>query len=256
MHIERIRFQAAAALRFGLAATLDFGLAATLRSGFAATLVFGLAATAAEAQLQDHLKCYKVKDPSSFSATVDLFPADTDTFESDAGCSVKVRSRQLCVPVAKEVVTTDAPDLDVGGIDLTNAFLCYKVRCPATELPPTLQMSDQFGTRTLTGLRTSTIWAPAIAGAPPVTTTTTNTIPEGTPVDCTNATPPNCDGTCNNFNLACVADAGACICEYHDVFAPCPMAGSGVPECWGTCEGIQTCLDLGGGSCGCGFAFE
>jgi hypothetical protein len=222
----------------------------------AAALVFGLVATAAEAQLHDHLKCFKVKDPSSFHATVDLFAADPDTFESDAGCSVSVRSRQLCVPVAKQIVSSDAPDLDVAGIDLTNAFLCYKVRCPDSVLPPALQMSDQFGTRTLTGLRTSTICAPAIAGAPPVTTTTTSTLPDGTPRDCTDAAPPNCDGTCNNFNFACVEDAGACICQYVDVFAPCPMAGHGAPECWGSCEGTQTCLDLGGGSCGCGFAFE
>lgn len=229
------------------------GLAAAL---MAAAFVLGLAATAADAQPFDHLKCYKVKDASSFSATADLFPSDSLTYESDAGCSIKVRSRQLCVPVSKGLLTSDSPQLDIGGIDLANAFLCYKVRCPATQLPPTIQMSDQFGTHTLSGLRTATVCTPAITGTPPVTTTTTSTLPDGVIRDCTNATPPNCDGTCNNFNFACVEQAGACVCEYYDVFAPCPMAGHGVPECWGTCEGTLSCLDIGGGACGCGFAFE
>ncbi len=222
----------------------------------AAVLAFGLAATTAQAQIHDHLKCFKVKDPSSFGAMADLRPEDNGTFEADAGCSISVRSRQLCIPVAKELLSTEGPDLDVSGIDLTNAFLCYKVRCPAADLPPSLQMSDQFGTRTLTGLRTSTVCAPAIFGAPPVTTTTTNTVPDGVPRDCTDATPPNCDGTCNNYNFACVADAGACICEYHDVFADCPMLGGEAPNCWGACNGSLSCLDMGGGACACGLAVE
>jgi hypothetical protein len=228
------------------------------RTLFHAALVLAgaLAATTAQAQLHDHLKCYKVKDPSSFSASADLFPADSDTFESDAGCSIKVRSRELCVPVAKGLIETDSPDLDISGIDLTNAFLCYKVRCPATGLPQVLRMSDQFGTRQFTGLRTSTVCAPAIAGAPPVTSTTTSTLPDGIPRNCVNATPPNCDGACNDFNFACVEDAGACVCAYYDVFAPCPMAGHGAPECWGSCSSSLSCLDAGGGACQCGLAFE
>jgi hypothetical protein len=222
----------------------------------AGVLAFALAATTVQAQLHDHLKCFKVKDPSSFGATADFLPADTATFESDAGCTVKVRSRQLCVPVSKNLLTSGGPDLDISGIELTNAFLCYKVRCPPANLPAALQMSDQFGTRVLTGLRTTTVCAPAIVGAPPVTTTTTSTLPDGIPRDCTNATPPNCDGTCDNYNFACVEQAGACVCQYVDVFGPCPMVGAGAPECWGSCEGTQTCLDAGGGACACGFAFE
>jgi hypothetical protein len=208
----------------------------------------------ASAQVHDHLKCYKVKDPSSFSATADLRPADQSNFQLDPGCSIKVRSRQLCIPVRKELLESDAPSLDIAGPDLANAFLCYKVRCPGTP-PESLQMSDQFGTRTLTGLRTTTICAPAILGAPPVTTTTTSTLPDGIPRDCTEATPPSCDGTCNNNNLSCEENAGACVCIFRDVFGGCPRAGAGAPECWGTCDGIQTCLEVSGG-CGCGFAFE
>jgi hypothetical protein len=219
--------------------------------------VVAVAGTASAQVIHDHLKCYKVKDPSSFSAVGVLRPADDSGFELDAECQIKVRSRELCVPVRKELSSSDAPHLDISGADLAGAFLCYKVRCQEPgNLPATIQMSDQFGTRSLTGLRTSTVCAPAVFGAPPVTTTTTSTLPDGIPRDCTNATPPNCDGTCNNFNFACVESSGACICEYHDVFGGCPMLGHGAPECYGTCDGANTCLDVGGGACACGFAFE
>ena len=214
-----------------------------------------LLATPVSAQLHDHLKCYKVKDTASFSATVDLRPADGATFELDVGCTVKVHSRELCVPVEKDFVASDGPHLDISGQELANAFFCYKLRCPASVLPASLQMSDQFGTRTLTGLRTSTVCAPAIAGAPPVTTTTTTTLPTGIPRDCVNAVPPNCDGTCNDFNFACKEESGACVCFYVDVFGPCPMLGAGAPACWGSCDGSQTCLDVNG-ACQCGLAFE
>ena len=207
----------------------------------------------AAAALHDHLKCYKVKDPSAFAATVDLRPADSDVFDVDANCTVKVRSRELCFPVQKDFVSGTGPQLGVAGAELANAFLCYKVKCPPSVVPESIEMSDQFGTRTLSGLRTTTICAPAVRGTPPPTTTTT--IPAGTPRSCANATPPNCDGTCNNYNLACVEQAGACVCFNVDVFGPCPSLGSGVPECWGSCQGSQTCIEVSG-ACQCGYAFE
>jgi hypothetical protein len=211
-------------------------------------------ANPAAAALHDHLRCYKVKDPASFSATVDLRPTAGVPFEVDAGCTVKVRSRQLCFPVEKDLVESGGTTLGVSGQELENAFLCYAVKCPPATLPASIEMSDQFGTRALTGLRPSTVCAPAIVGAPPPTTTTTTTIPPGTPRNCADATPPNCDGTCNDYNFACVADSGACVCFLTDVWGSCPMPGSGPPECYGTCSGSQTCIEVGG-ACQCGFAF-
>lgn len=222
-------------------------------TALAASIV--LLAGPATAQLHDHLKCYRIKDPASHSAIVDLRPADQASFEVDAGCKLKVRSRELCVPVRKQVVESDAPDLDVSGAELTGAFLCYKVRCPQAVLPASYEVSDQFGTRAVTGLRTSTLCVPAIQGAPPVTTTTTTTLPDGIPRSCENATPPHCDGTCNNYNLACREEAGACACVFTDVFGGCPMADGGPPNCWGTCEGSHSCIEVAG-ACQCGFAFE
>jgi len=226
------------------------------RSVLAAASLLCLLAAPASAQLHDHLKCYKIKDTSTSSAAVDLRPLDIANFEVDAGCTLKVRSRQVCFPVNKGLISTTGPHFDVNGQALANPYLCYKVRCPSAVLPESLQMSDQFGTRTLTGFRTSTVCAPAILGAPPVTTTTTNTVPEGTPRNCVDATPPNCDGTCNDFNGSCQEEAGACVCVYVDVFGPCPRLGHGVPECWGSCSGQLSCLDIGGGACQCGLAVE
>lgn len=225
------------------------------RNAVLVALAASALASPAPAQLHDHLKCYKVKDTASFSALVDLRPLVGAPFEVDANCKVRVRSRQLCFPVQKGLVESSGPSLDVRGQELANAFLCYTVKCPASPVPQSLEMSDQFGTRTLTGLRTSTICAPAIYGAPPPTTTTT--LPSGTPRDCANATPPNCDGTCNDFNFACRPNTAgdACDCAYVDILGGCPMTGSGVPECWGTCQGSQTCIEVSG-ACQCGFAFE
>ncbi|MFN2375004.1 MAG: hypothetical protein ABR538_00580 [Candidatus Binatia bacterium] len=231
------------------------GIGFTTRSMLAlAAAAMLLAPRAASAQPYDHLQCFKVKDPTSFPVTTDLRPARSDLFEVAAGCSVKVRSRQLCFPAKKELTAPPLVHLDISGQDLANAFLCYKVKCPQEQPPASLQMSDQFGTRTLVGLRTSTLCTPAIAGSPPVTTTTTSTLPEGPPRSCVDATPPNCDGTCDNFNFSCEAQSGACVCVYVDVFGGCPRPGAGAPECWGSCQGTQTCIEVSG-ACQCGFAF-
>jgi hypothetical protein len=205
---------------------------------------------AAHAQT-DHLECFKIKDTASFSATVNLTPPEEMPIGADTGCIVKVRSRQLCIPVKKDVIAISGPNLDLEGQDLANAFLCYSVKCPTADVPDSAEMSDQFGTRTVSGLRRSTICAPAVFGPPPSTTTTTAPVPRS----CANATPPNCDGTCNDFNLACAEQAGACVCEYVDVFGDCPRAGSTTPECIGSCQGSMSCLDLGGGACGCGLVY-
>lgn len=218
----------------------------------AALLLVGgsLVAGPAVAQLHDHLKCYKVRDETSFAATVDLRPADDALFAVDVGCAVKVRSRQLCFPVEKDLVASSSGQLNVTGQELNNAFLCYAVKCPAIAVPEALQMSDQFGTRTVTRLKTSTICGPAIVGVPAPTTT----LPHGPPRQCADAAAPNCDGTCGNPNLACVDVAGACVCQGQEPFMQCGLL-AGAPTCWGLCEGSQSCIDVSG-ACQCADVFE
>ncbi|MBI5504385.1 MAG: hypothetical protein HY899_06265 [Deltaproteobacteria bacterium] len=222
----------------------------------ASAVALAASAVVATAQPYDHLKCFKVKDSlASFTATADLRPVDTIDFELDAGCAIKVRSRELCVPVNKDRVD-EGPSLAVAGPDLTNAFICYTIKCRGEVLPAQLLMSDQFGSRQLSGLHTTRLCAPAVFGTPPPTTTTT-TLPHGPPVECASATVPACDGTCGDQNLACEPDVGgtACICKGVDIFAPCGQI-AGPPNCYGTCNGDYSCVDAGGGACACSLLFQ
>ncbi len=220
-------------------------------------VAIGVAASTntASAQPYDHLKCFKIKDSvASFAASADLRPLDASNFELDVGCKLKVRSQELCIPVSKD--RTDAgPSVAVVGQDLTNAFLCYSVKCPAEVFPDQLLMSDQFGSRQLSRFHTSKLCAPAVLGIPPTTTTTT--LPPGTPRTCTSATVPACDGTCGDQNFNCEPDTGgsACICKGVDIFLTCGLI-QGPPNCYGTCNGDSSCVDLGGGACGCSMVLQ
>jgi hypothetical protein len=175
---------------------------------------------------------------------------DEALFPIDIGCIVKVRSKQICFPVEKTLIDSEGTPLAVTGQDLGNAFICYKVKCPSIALPQSLELSDQFGTRSFEQLRTATVCAPAVNG-PPVTTTT---LPHGPPRQCTDATPPACDGTCGNPNFACIADTEACICQGQEPFAQCGLL-EGPPDCYGTCSGSQSCIDVSG-ACQCADVFE
>ncbi len=218
-------------------------------------LLLAASTVVASALTYDHLKCFKVKDSlASFVATADLRPLDTGNFELDAGCAIKVRSRELCMPVNKDR-TDEGPSLVVEGQDLTNAFLCYTVKCRDELLPATLSMSDQFGSRELSKLHTIRLCAPAILGIPPTTTTTT--LPAGNPRLCTAATVPACDGSCGHQDFACVPDefGAACICSGVDQFLVCGLI-AGTPDCLGTCNGDYSCVDSGGGACACALVYE
>lgn len=220
---------------------------------FALSAAALLAATPASAVLHDSLKCFKAKDTASMTAKFDILPPLDAPVSSDSGCTVKVRSRQICFAVGSDLVDASAPTIVLDGQELSNPFFCYAVKCPTEELPAEVLMSDMFGTRTLTGLRTSTLCIPAVFGVPPTTTTT---LPPGTPRNCVDAMPPFCDGTCNSNDNYCGPDAGgtACICIYADQFGGCPNLGGGAPNCYGVCAGQQTCLEVSG-ACQCGLAY-
>lgn len=47
----------------------------------------------------DHLKCYKIKDPTKLKGIVDL---DSPQFDLEAGCKIG-KAKKLCVPVKKTV---------------------------------------------------------------------------------------------------------------------------------------------------------
>src|SRR5262245_49415114 len=128
----------------------------------------------AQVPVADHLKCYKVRDPLLLSGTVDL---DSPQFGVDPGCKIVRGIPPLfCVPATKTVVAvrdraTGQPitPLPISGPDPGDR-LCYKLKCEAPA-PPDIEVTDQFGTRTLSGLRAKLLCTPAVK----VTTTTTTT---------------------------------------------------------------------------------
>jgi hypothetical protein len=120
-------------------------------------------ATPVAAQPFDHLKCYKVKDPHKFEATADLVPRDDPPFAVEPGCRVKVTGKKLCVPVDKQLLATTAPVVEFPTAEASSDYLCYKVKCPKGAVPD-LEVTDQFGTRTVSGLRAKEICTPAVKG--------------------------------------------------------------------------------------------
>src|SRR2546426_4361053 len=95
----------------------------------------------AEAQLS-HLKCHKVSDPLTLNAKVDLDALQSEF--SATGCQLR-NPRLFCVPVAKNNVQPPPPRPDVTGQDLSDDYVCYRLRCAVR--PPDKQVTDQFGTR-------------------------------------------------------------------------------------------------------------
>src|SRR5215475_3546940 len=123
-------------------------------------------------QVPDHLKCYKVHDPLLLSGTVDL---DSPQFGAEPGCKIARGVPPLfCVPATKTVVAvrdraTGQPitPLPIRGPNPGDR-LCYKLKCDAPA-PPDIEVTDQFGTRTLSGLRAKMLCTPAVIAGPPTT---------------------------------------------------------------------------------------
>jgi|GEM_PF-2223226 len=136
-----------------------------------AFLALALPAISQAQDVNDHLKCYKIKDSHKYSAVADLVTnSDQSMYPSEAGCKIMVKSKEFCLPINKDRIMQpdnkrDAPHEDVVGQDLTNDFLCYKVRCPRDPtgaMPPSAQdVVDQFGQRVIGGFRTIRMCTPA-----------------------------------------------------------------------------------------------
>jgi hypothetical protein len=105
------------------------------------------------AQVPDHLKCYKVKDPQAKTT----YTADLGGLVAEPSCTIKVPATMACVPATKTNVTPPPPG--GGGTGTPNTFFCYKVKCPKATLP-TLTGADQFGNRTVTPSAAKLVCAP------------------------------------------------------------------------------------------------
>jgi hypothetical protein len=167
----------------------------------------------------DHLKCYKIKDPTKAKYVADLVPLQQPPFQVEPGCLVKFPARLFCIPVQKTNVQPPPPGAVNGktGQD----YLVYQIRCPNVAVVKggmPLPVTDQFASRTVFVGKHQFLMVPAfkqshlchngaVPGAPPV-----------------------CGGDCTNPSAKCVQIPGTtqCGCE-----SPCGIDATGT--CGGTC---------------------
>jgi hypothetical protein len=105
----------------------------------------------------DHLRCYRVSDSSVRVAVLDL---DTTLLGVDAGCKVKTAAREICVPTSGDMLPGDFVETEIVGEGLVSERLCYRVKCPKRSRP-VLQVSDRFGTRTVSLAKPRAFCTPA-----------------------------------------------------------------------------------------------
>jgi hypothetical protein len=120
-----------------------------------AVAVLLLGAVPGGAQVNDHLKCHRVKDKTKPNASADLVALQPDF--SDTGCKIK-GAKLFCVPVSKTNVSPAPPRPDIVGPALDVDFTCYTLSCPL--IPPDKQVVDQFGFRQQTKYKTSLLCVP------------------------------------------------------------------------------------------------
>lgn len=185
-------------------------------------LVATLVPTLALAQVGnpfDHLKCYKIKDPTKAKYVADLVPLQQPPFQVEPGCQVKFPAKLFCIPVQKKNVQPAPP----GGVNGKPAqdYLVYQIKCPNVAvvkggLP--VPVTDQFAARTILVNKHQFLMVPAfkqshlchntaIAGLPPV-----------------------CGGDCTDPGAKCVQLPGTTLCECKK---PCGLDTTGT--CAGTC---------------------
>jgi hypothetical protein len=222
-----------------------------MRGWLVAASALGLCLTqapSARAQVADHLKCYKVRDPQARKA----YTADLGGVVAESGCTIKVPAVLACVPATKSNVNPPPPG--GGATGTPNAFGCYKVKCPKAA-PPTIPLADQFGNRVVTPTTAKLLCAPAPA---PTTTTTSTTRPLNL---CTTTTIQRCgSGPLNPCppvaqcpgGQTCQTDTSGCSCVGP---APTCDAAGGAFCSAGTCppgESCQTVCNLDGSlTCTC-----
>jgi hypothetical protein len=136
--------------------------------GVTATLILGPAL--ALAQVPDHLKCYKVKDPLEKAK----YTADLGGLTPEPGCMIKAPAIQYCVETTKTNVVPSPPGAPAG--PPAGRFVCYKVKCDKSALAP-VPVVDQFGARDLELKAPKILCAPVITCPPTVPPATT--IPPG-----------------------------------------------------------------------------
>jgi hypothetical protein len=206
----------------------------------------------AQAQLFDHLKCYKVKGSAAFDAQAALNALRSEF--ADESCTVVGKAKLYCTPVEKNVTAYESKDglaqVPLSGQDLSDDRICYKVKCSAAG-PTSLTVTDQFGTRGVGPFKPQLLCTPAQIGVPVTTTTTLPPLPP-----CTGGSPwPSCaTGDCSTVGVTHFCDPrsdGTCACV-----KPCnELDPSGGDICGvGGCPVDSRCELIDPTHCGCVFS--
>jgi hypothetical protein len=203
-----------------------------------------LVASAVDAQVTDHLECFKVRDTLKLAATVDL---DVPPFGAQAGC--KVSSTKLyCVRAAKSVVsaTDRATGAQITPLPFSAAptpddRICYKLKCSAPATPiPNQQATDQFGSRTFARFKASMLCTPAVRSA---TFCGDGTIQAGEDCEGGNLGGASCAslGFSDGGTLACTAD-----CRFDTSGCRCQaFPATGQVTCWDSAGNLIACAGTG-----------
>lgn len=113
--------------------------------------LMGALVTAGHAQVEDSLKCYRLREGgrdtwaanSHASDALALASSFTPPFPLDAGCRLLPRNgaipREICVAADKQ------PSLPPVGADLTGYYACYAMTCPAAPSNQDIQLTNEFG---------------------------------------------------------------------------------------------------------------
>jgi hypothetical protein len=180
-----------------------------------------LLAGAAGAQVPDHMKCYKIKDPLKLKGVADL---EGPQFGLERGCKLGP-AKFFCVPVEKRVqqAIDASTGLPITLLPITNGpqpgdEICYAIRCPQP-FPADQDVTDQFGRRTVAKLIPSLLCVPAVKGGPP-------------PMLPCPQTAPQCNGPCPDANQKCTAIPGTTAqCQCVSLLD----CGQTFPQCNGAC---------------------
>ena len=205
-----------------------------------ASLILGpISAGVAHAQIDDHLKCYKIKDDIKLKGTVDL---RSQQYGLEAGCKIS-KAKLFCIPATKSNVQVQAKNpsgpvnpLPIFGPPARGDRICYKVKCQGI-VPVTQVATDQFGTHNMTKFKPFMLCTPAGKFTTP-------------PIPCDLSGYPTCGGDCPDPTQTCnPANTGTtkCLCE-----GPCGFDAAGM--CGGDCAVATDICQLNSvtGKCDCG----
>ena len=161
-----------------------------------APLLFVLSAGVAAAQ--DHLVCYKVKDPLRLRSAAPTWLDLTGPQYGSEQCKIVGTFRLFCVNVEKTVTAPLERKIAPGSYESftpTNLAglgeqdrVCYRIKCTGNAAPATQIVTDQFATRTVVAPKPFLLCGPAQKLLTSTTTSTAPTVPTSTVTSTTSTT--------------------------------------------------------------------